>query len=75
MRISTEQMWQSSLMDVQNSTARQAQAQETITSGRRLSRISDDPTAASQGGPARSAPTMTNCPVHRNKSSESSAID
>ncbi len=55
MRISTEQIWQSSLADVQNSTARQAQAQETITSGRRITRISDDPTAATRSAELKAA--------------------
>jgi flagellar hook-associated protein 3 FlgL len=46
MRISTEQMWRVSLADVQQATHRQTQAQETITSGQRINRVSDDPTAA-----------------------------
>ena len=48
MRISTQQIWQASLADVRHSTANQAEAREQITSGKRLHRISDDPTAATR---------------------------
>ena len=46
MRISTEQVWRSSLADVQAATVRSGQAQAQISSGRRIERSSDDPTGA-----------------------------
>lgn len=45
-RISTEQMWRSSLGDVTAAQVRRHDAQGRISSGRRIERVSDDPAAA-----------------------------
>lgn len=45
-RISTEQMWRSSLGDVSAAQIRRHEAQSRISSGRRIERVSDDPAAA-----------------------------
>lgn len=45
-RISTEQMWRSSLGDVASAQLRRHDAQSRISSGRRIERVSDDPAAA-----------------------------
>lgn len=55
MRISSEQMWQRSIVDVQQATQRQARAQETIATGKRINRVSDDPTAAERSSELKAA--------------------
>ena len=45
-RISTEQVWRSSLADVASAQLRRHDAQSRISSGRRIERVSDDPAGA-----------------------------
>lgn len=53
MRISTQQMWNSTLGDITNAQVDQSAAREQISSGRRISKASDDPGAAERSSKLR----------------------
>lgn len=53
MRISTQQMWKSTLGNINDASVRQASAGELISSGRRITKASDDPTAADRSAQLR----------------------
>jgi len=53
MRISTQQMWKSTLGNINDASVRQAAAGERISSGRRITKASDDPTGADRSAQLR----------------------
>jgi flagellar hook-associated protein 3 FlgL len=53
MRISTQQMWKSTLGNINGASVRQAAAGERISSGRRITKASDDPTGADRSAQLR----------------------
>jgi len=55
MRISTQQIWTSSLDAVNQSSVSQTRARNLITSGQRITKASDDPAAAQRAGRLRAS--------------------
>lgn len=55
MRISTQQVWRSSLDDLSRATVQQSAAQQQITSGKRVRLSSDDPAAVGRATELRTA--------------------
>jgi len=55
MRISTQQMWKSTLGNINDASVRQAAARELISSGMRITKASDDPTGADRSAQLRAS--------------------
>lgn len=55
MRVSTQQVWKSTLESISNAGVSQSKARDQITTGRRITRASDDPAAADRSSQLRSS--------------------